>query len=95
MHRHARFSSVLGMHPSTLTGILARLAAQNMIIRTTDPEDGRVARFRLARLGQRIDRDRKGTVEAGVRRALGRADENVIANALVMLELLTAELERD
>ncbi|MBA3452994.1 MAG: MarR family transcriptional regulator [Deltaproteobacteria bacterium] len=88
-------SDTLGMHPSTLTGILARLEAQKMIVRTKDSEDRRVARLQLTRGGEAIDRERKGTVEAAVRRAMGRADPPVLANAMTMLELLTAELERD
>ncbi len=88
-------SNTLGMHPSTLTGILARLESQKMIARTIDSEDRRIARLQLTRSGEAIDRERKGTVEAAVRRAMGRADSTVIANAMMMLELLTAELERD
>lgn len=88
-------STTLGMHPSTLTGILARLVAQKLVIRRTDSVDRRVARLHLTQAGERIDRERKGTVEAAVRRALGRADPNVIANSMIMLELLVAELERE
>ncbi|CAN5915977.1 hypothetical protein BH11MYX3_BH11MYX3_11710 [soil metagenome] len=87
-------SSTLGMHPSTLTGILARLELQKLIVRTTDSEDRRVARLRLTRSGENIDRERKGTVEGAVRRAMARATPAVIASALEMLELLRSELER-
>lgn len=87
-------SNTLGMHPSTLTGILARLEAQKMIARTTDAVDRRVARLQLTRSGEKIDRERKGTVEAAVRRAMGRADAAVIADTMSMLEMLTSELER-
>lgn len=88
-------STTLGMHPSTLTGILARLVAQKLVERATDSADRRVARLHLTEAGERIDRERKGTVESAVRRALGRANPSVIANSLVMLELLVAELERE
>ncbi len=87
-------SDTLGMHPSTLTGILARLEAHEMIVRATDSVDRRVARLQLTAEGRRIDRERKGTVEAAVRRAMGRADASVIANTMTMLELLTSELDR-
>jgi DNA-binding MarR family transcriptional regulator len=88
-------STTLGMHPSTLTGILARLVVQKLVVRKTDSVDRRVARLHLTRAGERIDSERKGTVEAAVRRALGRADPDVIANSMIMLALLVAELERD
>lgn len=87
-------AGTLGMHPSTLTGILGRLASRGILERTVDGTDRRRARFRLTALGKKIDRERKGTVEAAVRRALGRADESTIAKTSVMLTLLTEELSR-
>ncbi len=88
-------SDTLGIDPSTLTGILDRLETQGMITRRPDPEDRRRARFKLTAAGARIDRERKGTVEAAVRRALGRADEATIERTIELLLLLTAELTRD
>jgi DNA-binding MarR family transcriptional regulator len=54
-------SSTLGMHPSTLTGILSRLERQGLIERKSDDVDRRRMRFRLTRKGIAIDRERKGT----------------------------------
>lgn len=88
-------ANTLGMHPSTLTGILARLENHKLLVRKIDALDRRVARFRLTKAGQQIDRERRGTVEAAVRRALGRADTAVVAHTMELLELLTAELERE
>jgi DNA-binding MarR family transcriptional regulator len=87
-------STTLGMHPSTLTGILARLERQRLILRTTDTVDRRVARLRLTPGGERINRERKGTVEAAVRRAMNRASDAVIGNTMEMLDLLRSELDR-
>ena len=42
-----------------------------------------------------LDRERKGTVEAAVRRGLGRADEVTVARTIELLQLLTEELSRD
>jgi DNA-binding MarR family transcriptional regulator len=88
-------AGILGLHPSTLTGILKRLERQGMIGRKVDPEDRRRIRFTLTTKGRRVDRERKGTVEAAVRRALGRAGDSTTAKAARMLELLTFELSRD
>ena len=88
-------AATLGMHPSTLTGILGRLAARGVLARRVDEVDRRRARFHLTALGRRIDRERKGTVEAAVRRALGRADGSTISKTSLMLALLTEELSRD
>jgi MarR family transcriptional regulator, organic hydroperoxide resistance regulator len=85
-------AATLDIHPSTLTGVLARLETGGLIARVIDPEDRRRALFRLTAAGRAVDRERKGTVEAAVRRALGRADRAAIANTTVMLALLVAEL---
>lgn len=87
-------AQTLGIHPSTLTGILARLEKQGLIRREVDDNDRRRAQFDLTHAGKRIDRDRKGTVEAAVRRAMGRAAPSVIAGTTEMIELLVAELDR-
>jgi len=91
----SEIAGTLGMHPSTLTGILRRLEAQRMIERKVDAADRRRARFWLTARGKQIDRERKGTVETSVRRALGRAGGAIIGKTSVMLELLTEELSRN
>jgi DNA-binding MarR family transcriptional regulator len=87
-------AATLGIHPSTLTGILARLEKQSLIRREVDGTDRRRAMFDLTPGGKRIDRERKGTIEAAVRRALTRAHPGVITGTAHMLELLCTELER-
>ena len=88
-------ASTLGIHPSTLTGVLARLEKQALIRREIDDEDRRRTLFELTPAGKRIDRERKGTVEAAVRRAMGRAHPSVISGTTQMIDLLVAELVRD
>jgi DNA-binding MarR family transcriptional regulator len=90
----SEISDILGLHPSTLTGVLARLENQRLLQRRIDPADRRRVRFRLTPAGRRIDRERKGTVEAAVRRAIGRADPRMMAHTEAVLELLVAELAR-
>ena len=87
-------SQTLGMHPSTLTGVLRRLELQGAIERRADDVDRRRLRFRLTRKGVAIDRERKGTVEAAVRRALTRAGGATVQRSLEMFDILTAELAR-
>jgi DNA-binding MarR family transcriptional regulator len=88
-------ASTLGIHPSTLTGVLTRLERQHLITRKIDPEDRRRMRFELTRGGKRIDREKRGTVEAAVRRALGRAAPGMIAKTSGLVQLLVEELSRD
>jgi DNA-binding MarR family transcriptional regulator len=87
-------SRTLGMHRSTLTGILARLERQGTVERRDDETDKRRVRFRLTPRGLRLDRERKGTVEAAVRRALGRVNDSTVDVAVRVLETLTEELAR-
>lgn len=87
-------AQILGIHPSTLTGILARLEKQGLIRREIDGTDRRKAHFELTAAGKRIDRERKGTVEGAIRRALTRANPSVVTHTTHLLELLVEELER-
>ena len=90
----SEISDILGLHPSTLTGVLSRLEAQQLIQRRPDEVDRRRVRFRLTVGGRRIDRERKGTVEAAVRRAMGRAAPEMITQTEALLALLVQELAR-
>lgn len=64
-------ADVLHIDPSTLTGILKRLAARGALSRRADPTDRRRITLALTPAGRKLDRRTAGTVEAGVRRALG------------------------
>ncbi len=88
-------ASMLGKHPSTLTGVLARLEARNLILREVDPADRRRARFKLTPGGKKINSLNKGTVEAATRRALNRVTESNIETTLDLVAKLVEELERN
>lgn len=87
-------ATTLGKHPSTLTGVLARLAARGLIVREQDAADRRLARFRLTPAGKRIDRERRGTVEAAVKRALARTSSSDVGRTSTLLAVLVDELAR-
>ena len=91
----SEIASTLGKHPSTLTGVLARLEERELITRTADAEDRRRARFTLTAAGKKVDRERRGTVEAAVRRGLTRASNDAVTGTEQVLALLVEELERD
>jgi DNA-binding MarR family transcriptional regulator len=91
----SEIAATLGNHPSTLTGVLARLEARGLIERRTDADDRRRARFTLTSAGKRVDRERRGTVEAAVRRALARSELGTVASAQQLFAVLVEELERD
>lgn len=85
-------ATTLGIHPSTLTGVLARLEKSGFIARKVDAADRRRARFELTAAGHRVDREKKGTIEAAVRRAMERAGTANIARSSETLSLLVTEL---
>jgi MarR family transcriptional regulator, organic hydroperoxide resistance regulator len=95
-----RLAEVLKIHPSTLTGILARLESRRLVTRWPDPGDGRRALFGLTAGGRALNERRAGTVEAALARALAdvpdaqlRATEEVLQ---VVIRALGVELdERD
>src|SRR3954468_20098557 len=88
-------AQTLGKHPSTLTGVLARLEERDLILRQADPEDRRRARFKLTAGGKKIDSQRKGTVEAATRRALGRVSAEDIEKTIALVGVLVEELTRE
>jgi DNA-binding MarR family transcriptional regulator len=88
-------AELLHLHPSTLTGILRRLEAAKLVERKRDPADARRARFHLTRGGRALDGERSGTVEAAVRRVLGRLSPAQASAARSALDQLAAELAND
>ena len=91
----SQIASTLNMHPSTLTGLLARLETRGLLVREVDAEDRRRARFLLTLAGKKIDRLQRGTVEAAVRRALARLDDNDLDHTRATFGRLIEELSRD
>jgi DNA-binding MarR family transcriptional regulator len=91
----SQIATTLGKHPSTLTGVLARLLERGMITREADVVDRRRARFGLTAAGRKIDKLQKGTVEAAVRRALGRTSEANVEGMREVLAILVEELGRN
>jgi DNA-binding MarR family transcriptional regulator len=90
-----RLADLLSVHPSTLTGILARLEARRFIRRQPDPADARRARFELTTSGRAINEKRSGTVEQAVAKALGSLpDEQLRASETVLRVLIDSLDER-
>lgn len=91
----SEIAHMLGKHPSTLTGVLARLEARRLLRREVDATDRRRALFTLTPDGKAVDRERKGTVEAAARRALARMSPPVAEAVLEGIAVLVEELDRD
>lgn len=86
-----RLARVMQVHPSTLTGILARLESRGLVARWPDPKDARRALFRLTASGRALNDTRSGTVESALARALVHVpDEQVRATEEVLLVVIRA-----
>jgi MarR family transcriptional regulator, organic hydroperoxide resistance regulator len=76
----------------TLTGIIERLVAAELLSRERDVTDRRSTRLHLTSRGRRYDRDSEGTVEHGVGRVLARLPRARVDAAREVLEALIGEL---
>ena len=66
----SQIATLLHVHPSTVTGVLRRLEGQDLLRREPHVDDRRRAVLTLTTKGQRVNRVRLGTAEAGVAEAL-------------------------
>jgi DNA-binding MarR family transcriptional regulator len=87
-------AQALHLHPSTLTGVLARLERAGLLRRTTDAGDRRQSRFVLTAAGRALDARTAGTVEAAIERALDQATMGDVDAATRLLATITGMLER-
>jgi DNA-binding MarR family transcriptional regulator len=83
---------LLHVHPSTLTGILARLERSRLIARTIDRRDARRSLLWLTTKGKRFDVAIEGTVEAAVARALANLTQRDLEATRVVLQAITDAL---
>jgi DNA-binding MarR family transcriptional regulator len=86
---------VLHVHPSTLTGVLRRLESRGLVTREPDPSDGRRALFHLSPKGRRLDVSQEGTVEAVVKRVLGKTPPARAEATREVLGSLASQLEKE
>ena len=87
-----RLAKVLKVHPSTLTGILARLEARRLLTRWPDPRDARRSLFGLTASGRALNETRSGTVEASIARALAKVPDAQVRSAEEVLLVVIGAL---
>lgn len=84
-------SEILHLHPSTLTGVIARLASRRLLVRERDFHDGRRV---LLRPVHRAAASPSGpTVEAAVQKAFDQVTHRQIEHASAVLHALVGTLE--
>jgi MarR family transcriptional regulator, organic hydroperoxide resistance regulator len=86
-------AETLHLHPSTLTGILERLARRGLLDRKRDPFDARRALLRVTPAGLRLLEHKKGTIEEDVRRALSKESKVALKRAFEVLQRITLTLD--
>lgn len=90
-----QLAGILHVHPSTLTGVLARLEDRGLVTRRADPTDLRRALFTLTARGRGLDQPRSGTVEAALESTLAALPERNIRIAEQVLAQIADALALD
>jgi DNA-binding MarR family transcriptional regulator len=85
-------AGLLHLDPGTITGIVKRLEDAGLIERTRDPTDTRRVHLALTGKGQALNRRRRGTVEAAVRRTLAGVTAADLESASRVMRQLASEL---
>jgi DNA-binding MarR family transcriptional regulator len=85
-------AGLLHLHAGTVTGIVRRLETLGLVVQTRSSEDSRRRHLTLTSKGQRVNRQRKGTVEAAVRRTAASATPGELAAASRVMDLLARNL---
>jgi DNA-binding MarR family transcriptional regulator len=84
---------IVHLHPSTITGILQRLAARGLIERERDPADARRVRLRLKPKAVGHVRSARGTVESAVVAALDHVGAGNVRVARKVLSEIARRIE--
>ncbi|HEU4427522.1 MAG TPA: MarR family transcriptional regulator [Myxococcota bacterium] len=77
---------LLHIHPSTLSGILARLERSGLLRRRADPRDARRSLLGLTEKGRRLDVASAGTVESAMESTLRGAHPRTLQAAREVLQ---------
>ena len=85
-------ASLLHLHPGTVTGIIQRLEKMQLVTRERNVDDTRRMHLTLTARGRGVDRRRKGTVEAAVRRVVAGLTPSERAVAAQVMTQLAREL---
>jgi DNA-binding MarR family transcriptional regulator len=91
----SELAALLHLDRGTLTGILERLAAQQLVSRKANEKDGRSVLIRLTTRGKLLDREVPGTVEDCIQRALAALPRAKVDAAKLVLEAVARELAKE
>ena len=87
-----RLAELLHLHAGTVTGFVRRLEELGLVVQTRSDEDTRRRHLTLTAKGRQVDRRRKGTVEAAVRRMASAISAKDLATAASVMDTLAKNL---
>ena len=87
-----QLAELLHLHAGTLTGIARRLEELGFVVQTRSEEDTRRRHLTLTAKGRQLDRRRKGTVEAAVRRTASAVTSKDFVTAAAVMDVLAKNL---
>lgn len=93
--RPSELAELLHLDRGTLSGILERLVAQDLLHRTPHPDDRRSHLLGLTAAGRKFDRRMHGSVEDCIQRALDDLPAAKIKAAREVLERIVREVEAE
>jgi DNA-binding MarR family transcriptional regulator len=88
-------ASRMFIHPSTVTGIIARLEGKGAITRSVNSKDKRGVRLSMTRAGKRILKSTPPPVQVGLARALNGLPPRRLRELRRSLEKIARETEAD
>lgn len=91
--RPGSLAEILHVHPSTVSGLVARLERRGLIERRSDPRDRRRFRLGLTHAGRHLDMPAAGTIEAAVEQVLATFPPSRVAAARDVLGALALALQ--
>src|SRR5262245_45343937 len=85
-------AELLHLHAGTVTGIVRKLEELGLVVQTRSEAEPRRRHLTLTAKGRHIDRRRKGTVEAAVRRTASGLTVQEMATAAAVMDVLAKNL---
>ena len=86
-------ASILRLHPSTVTGIIARLGRRGLLVKRDDPRDRRRTLLALSPRGREVDVDEASAIDVVVARVLADTSTGDQEATRAVLVRLAAALE--
>lgn len=86
-------STLLHVHPGTLSAALRRLEGRGLLARQRADDDARRVLIALTPLGERLLANSEGTVERAATQVLSESEPEFISSALLLMEQISRALE--